>query len=189
MSRQPSSGAGQEACRGNWALWRETQAAGSLIGSGGESGSQRVDAAGWGAGLFILNFEEGNEVDHEEETTLLPHGKVGGCGVGDVGAVLGSQQSKSPSAAHHSLIKHSLDKNHRASSTGHVLQGLLGESTDQYAVVDPQNKWDIPQESVLRNQRSREYDNNHRESFPIAVCLLRQQIHSSTDSRHCTLTR
>lgn len=63
-----------------------------------------------------------------------------GAVLGDVGAVLGSQQSKSPSAAHHSLINHSLDKNHRASSTGHVLQGLLGESTDQYAVVDPQNK-------------------------------------------------
>lgn len=40
--------------------------AGSLIGSWWESGSQRVEAGGSGVGVLILNFEEGNEVDHEE---------------------------------------------------------------------------------------------------------------------------
>lgn len=53
------------------------KAAGSLIGSGRESGSQRVEAGGSGPGLFVLNFEEGNEVDHEEETT---RGGGGPCG-------------------------------------------------------------------------------------------------------------
>lgn len=59
------------------------KAAGSLIGSGWESGSECVEAGGLGAGLFIFNFKEGNDVDHEEETIQLPQGKgsVGRWGV------------------------------------------------------------------------------------------------------------
>lgn len=42
-----------------------------------KSGSQCVDAGG-GVGLYILNFEEGNEVDCEEETTKLSQGVADG---------------------------------------------------------------------------------------------------------------
>lgn len=58
------------------------KAAGCLIGSGRQSGSQRVEDGGLGRGLFILNFEEGNEVDHKEETTQgdYPQGRGNGSG-------------------------------------------------------------------------------------------------------------
>lgn len=101
MSWQQRSGAGREACGGNWALLRETQAAAGLLGSAEESGSQRVACCGAGSGL--VHFEEGNEVDHEVETTQLPQGRWGW------GAV-GSRRSESPSAGHHSLINYSLGK-------------------------------------------------------------------------------
>lgn len=169
------------------------KAAGSLIGSGRESGSQGVEAGGLGAALFILNFEERMKWITRRKRLHYPKGRrkgsAGRWGVqeGDGGVPVEKVAFCSSSLFNQPFFGRGKKKPWQ-SAIEHVLQGLLGECKDQYVVVDPRYEWDIPHENVLHNQYSHEYDNNHWEYFPIAVCLFRQQIHRSADSRYCTLT-